>query len=761
MISQFDSFVPFAFFRDKILRSFAIAFPLLFSVLNAPTTHLPTLGEVLASKDDLWGDAAMAQPNGASYDFFEPLLPPLRYVNADFHYYPIVLSAPNAKVKARVISNGSGVNLSGGARSWRDVGTPVIFRVGQDELRFGEIPNRLKHPMLANGYLPIPDITYAHATELYELEAFASTDPTLADNGVVFVKFSLVSGTNGIITVQVDSKPLKFLKGKIADANGNTLVCLDESWTWERERAHAKITTNKSAVIAIATKPLAGGTNIFMCGRDVYEHQRQLAIQSWDKLLSGAMHVEIPEPYVNNAWRQLIIQNFELINGDKIHYSAGNQYDALYESEGSDAATALQLWGYEADTRRLLVPLLDFVREAIKFNQAGQKLDDVVRYYWQTRDAEFVRSARPKWEKEIKDILDARGDNGLLPREHYCNDIPTPVFSLNSNGKCWRGLRGMSAVLSDIGENSESEYLSKIASDFRAAILSAVQKSTFTNGQPPFIPIALFGEELPYDPICATKMGSYWNLMANFVLGFEVLGAGADGETSILQYIQQHGGLCMGMERARPWPSFWNGTESLNPLYGMRYVLTLLRRDEPDRALVSFYGMLAQGFTRNTFVAGEGNSLTPLDEYGRQFYCPPNSAGNAHFLQMLRYLLVQDWDLDDDGKPETLRLAFATPKRWLEEGKTVKVERAPTAFGPVSFALESHLNRGEILAKIDPPNRNRPRLMQLRARVPDGWKIISAEGANQVFKPDDSGTLDVSSLIGKTTIVLHVKKNGI
>jgi hypothetical protein len=737
----------------------------------ACAASLPTLDRSIVSKDDLWGDVAMQQPNGASYEFFEPLLPPLRYVNADFHYYPIVLSAPNAKVKARLISNGSGINLRGGARSWRDVGTPVIFRVGQDELRFGEIPSRLQQPTLAGGYLPIVEIKYAHATEVYKLEAFASADPALAENGVIFVKFSLASGTNGIVTVQVESSSVKFAEGIITDSNGSSLVYLDKSWTWDNQRAHAKIATDEVAVIAIATKPLRSGASVLASREDpfsdlpikewisAYERERNLNIQTCDKLLSGAMNVETPQPYVNNAWRQLLIQNFQLINGDKIHYSAGNQYDALYESEGSDAVTALQLWGYEADTRRLLGPLLDFVRDAIKFNQAGQKLDGLVRYYWQTRDADFIRSTRPKWEKEIKRIVDSRGENCLLQREHYCNDIPTPVFSLNSNGKCWRGLRGMSAVLADMNEGSESAQLSKTASDFRHAILAAVQKSTFTNTQPPFIPIALFGEELPYDPICATKMGSYWNLMANFVLGFEVLGPGSEGETAILQYIQQHGGLCMGMERARPWPSFWNGTQSLNPLYGMRYVLTLLRRDEPERALVSFYGMLAQGFTRNTFVAGEGSSLRPLDEYGRQFYCPPNSAGNAHFLQMLRYLLVQDWDLDDDGKPETLRLAFATPKRWLEDGKVIKVERAPTAFGPVSFRLESHLSRGEIKAEIDPPHRNRPKSMLLRARAPDGWQIVSANINGQQIQPDPVGTVDLSSLTARTSVLFHVQRN--
>jgi hypothetical protein len=727
--------------------------------IQASAGSLPTLEQAIASKDDLWGDVAMGQTNGASYEFFQPLLPPLRYVNADFHFYPIVLSVPNAKVKARLISNGSGVNLRGGARSWRDIGTPVIFRVGQDELRFGEMPARLEHPTLANGYLPIVEIKYAHATEIYKLEAFASADPALAENGVVFVKFTLASGTNGIVTIQLESSPFKFEQGRVTDAAGNIVVCCDKAWTWERERARAKIATNKAAVIAIITKPLPGRTSILANEKDGYEHQRELTIQTCEKLLSGAMNVGTPEPYVNNAWRQLIIQNLQLVNGDKIHYSAGNQYDALYESEGSDAVTALQLWGYEADTRRLLVPLLDFFRDAIKFNQAGQKLDDLVRYYWQTRDADFIRSTRPKWEKEIKRILDSRGENGLLQREHYCNDIPTPVFSLNSNGKCWRGLRGMSAVLADMGENTESDSLAKTASDFRHAILAAVQKSTFTNTQPPFIPIALFGEELPYDPICATKMGSYWNLMANFVLGFEVLGPGSESETAILRYIQQHGGLCMGMERARPWPSFWNGTQSLNPLYGMRYVLTLLRRDEPERALVSFYGMLAQGFTRNTFVAGEGSSLTPLDVYGRQFYCPPNSAGNAHFLQMLRYVLVQDWDLDDDGKPETLRLAFATPKRWLEDGHRINVERAPTAFGPVSFWLESHLSRGEIKAEIDPPHRNRPKLMQFRARAPDGWKIVSADIQSQTVQPDQLGTVDISSLTTRTTLLFHVQRN--
>ena len=73
-----------------------------------------TTQQALDSTRDLWGEAAMRQPNGPSYEFFEKLLPPLRYVNTDFRHYPIALAAPMSKTKWRLVSNGSGVNVPAG-----------------------------------------------------------------------------------------------------------------------------------------------------------------------------------------------------------------------------------------------------------------------------------------------------------------------------------------------------------------------------------------------------------------------------------------------------------------------------------------------------------------------------------------------------------------------------------------------------------------------------------------------------------------------
>ena len=235
---------------------------------------------------------------------------------------------------------------------------------------------------------------------------------------------------------------------------------------------------------------------------------------------------------------------------------------------------------------------------------------------------------------------------------------------------------------------------------------------------------------------------------------------GSAEENWIPRYQEQHGGIFLGMIRSGGDKfNFWTGSERVNPLYGTRYTLDTLRRDDPERALVSFYGMLAQGFTRNTFVCGEGCSLPPVDDAGRIFYCPPNSAANGHFLSMLRAMLVQDSDLDDDGRPETLRLLFATPKRWLEDGKTIRVERAPTAFGPVSITVRSRLAANEITAELALPQREHPRRTLLRIRVPEGWRVVSADTVAHHFAADKNGTVDLSALSGAATLTFRVEKN--
>jgi hypothetical protein len=742
-------------------------------------THVPTLEEAQASKIDAWGEAAMKQPNGPSYEFFEPLLPPPRYVDAEFKYYPIALSAPNAPVKAHLISNGSGVNLWGIGHTWKEHPAAFHFRLGPDQYEFGGQLSRLEQPTCADGFLPIFEIRYQHASpvdneawlplnqktnrnvppEIYKLEAFAPVDKKIAEYGIAFVKFSLAQGDNGYVTVVTDSRStLKVKDGVLMNDKGQIVAWFDKHWKCSGSRAEAKFGGKTVVTLAIASKLVPEKFDLQM-STERYDKDRETCAQTWREILGQGMNVETPEPVVNNAWRHLICQNFELINGDVIKYSTGNSYDGLYEAEGSDAAIAMMVWGYEQDMKCLMGPLFDFTRKGLEFHQAGFKLNDIYRYYWQTRDASIFKGYEARWRKEAERLDKNRtGAHGLFPEEQYCGDVHTRCQSLNVNSKAWRALRDLGATLKEIGDPQGDHYI-EVAKEFRPKVLEAVRTSAIHTTTPPFVPMALYTNEGPHDPITQVRIGGYWNIIIGYTIASGVFPVGSEEENWIPNYQENYGGLVMGMLRAGgPVIRWWNSNFKVNPLYGTRYALDTLRRDDVDRSLVSFYGMLAQGFTRNTFNCGEVQCLTPLDEGGRLLSLPPNSAANAHFLSMLRYMLVQDYDNTDDGTPDTLRLCFATPKRWMEDGKTLKIERAPTMFGPVAIKMESHIAQGNVTADVTLPERNAPEHIYMRARVPDGFKTISAQADGKTFEADVKGTIELTGMKGKHTIVFKVEK---
>jgi hypothetical protein len=315
----------------------------------------------------------------------------------------------------------------------------------------------------------------------------------------------------------------------------------------------------------------------------------------------------------------------------------------------------------------------------------------------------------------------------------------------------------MAPVLDDLGDKEEGARVRKSADALKKAIFDAVDKNQRMETDPPFIPMALFHGEDLHDPITETRLGSYWDLVANYVIGSRVF-AGTPRELWLPRYMETHGGLLMGLTRsAAANHTFWTGKNRTNPLYGMRYILDCLRRDDVDRALVSFYGMLAHGMSRNTFIGAEGCSVFPLDDGGRFFYCPPNSASNGQWLAVLRHLLVQDIDADEDGRPETLRLCYGTPRRWLENGKTIRLNNAPTAFGPVSLKVTSHLDKREVTAEIMLPERNPPARTFFRARLPDGVRVNSATVNDAAVSVDGTDAIDLSAFSGKVYVSYKIR----
>jgi hypothetical protein len=124
---------------------------------------------------------------------------------------------------------------------------------------------------------------------------------------------------------------------------------------------------------------------------------------------------------------------------------------------------------------------------------------------------------------------------------------------------------------------------------------------------------------------------------------------------------------------------------------------------------------------------------------------------------VLRNLLVQDWDLDEDGKPETLRLLYGVPRRWLEDGKRIDLVKAPTAFGEMALHVKSNLKAGNVEVQIQLPPRPMKTVL-LRAPLPEAWKVEAVAVDGKESKLIGGDAVDLSGKTGKLKILLRVKQ---
>jgi hypothetical protein len=159
-------------------------------------------------------------------------------------------------------------------------------------------------------------------------------------------------------------------------------------------------------------------------------------------------------------------------------------------------------------------------------------------------------------------------------------------------------------------------------------------------------------------------------------------------------------------------------SSGVDNVYAVSYAKFLADNDEADRLVMTFYGKLAHGMTRNTFVSAEGEEVDVCgDDYFRSMYLPPNSTNNSLFLHTLRLLLVRE-TTDERGLPQDLHLAHATPRGWLEHGQEIRAVEAPTLFGPLSFTISSRLEEGAIDVVVDLSACTSVRDVYLRLRTP-------------------------------------------
>jgi hypothetical protein len=367
--------------------------------------------------------------------------------------------------------------------------------------------------------------------------------------------------------------------------------------------------------------------------------------------------------------------------------------------------------------------------------------------YRLTRDPAFIESTRPalvailrRLERQLRS-----GGSGLLDREQFSSDIRRQVIGLHGQAVAWHGLVAIARVWSSVGRPHlaarADTAATRLAGGLRSEVRSAARR--LEDGSL-FVPAALNESPAPFDELTTSRDGSYWNLVMPYALASGLFPASGATARGVWRYMSSHGSRLLGLVRAgaaRLYPTGPPTSSGIDQVYGIDVARFLADADAPDELVLSLYGALAGAMTPGTFVSGEAATVVPLrGERLGSMYLPPNGGTSTSFLETLHVGLVHE-HRDARGRPTGLELAFATPRAWLGDGKRIEVQRAPTSFGPVSYAVR---RRGNVVrVEVDTPAAPSVRL---RLRLPSGVRIVRVQTAGRPLGFDPaSGTIHLPS----------------
>jgi hypothetical protein len=746
--------------------------------LAFPSGYVAGVETALRSKPDVWGNTLIGLPNGPTYDNIKDYLLPLRNVgspagtggnqltDSGVFYIPMWAAGADTFAESGALHVADGSQIASG----RPTGRRMTTFVGDDgRERFGLCEATLDEPALADGYQPVLQTAYRDRDGVsYTQESFVAWLPgTRAPAS--FVKLTAQQGRSTLRAVELrvttGDSGLTDAGGSLT-SGGNVVLYDGAGWTLDGGmtlRASVDLSDGLVHTYYLVRPVSPTAPTTFTADATSYATALGSLRTTWDaKLATGATYT-VPEQRVMDAQRNLLIQNLQL----NWRYSYGNQYESFYLPESSDAVQRLAEYGFTAEARAGLQDLVGLAKvPAIYPNlERGEKLSHAATYWFLTGDTAFIRANTAAYSSMMAAMAAerARDPNGLLSKEPEGGDIPTDIYGTHTQTIGWRGMRDMALVWRLIGETALAARYEPEAAAFGTALRSAIDSSKVAVGSSTFIPHDLLSGERAFDPVTGTKTGSYWNLLHPYALGSGVFDPASREASDIWAYSRDEGALFLGLQRFNYYPTaigsvFPSGlpgyeTTGDDNVYAVGRVRFLAALDDPDQLVLALYGKLAHGMTRKTFISGEGHTIAPAPgKYFRSMYLPPNNANNDFFLVTLREMLVHVGE-GTDGVPSSLRLAYSTPRGWLEDGKTIDVAGAPTPFGSVSYRLVSSVASRRVDVTATLPSSALLRELRLRLRLPAGSSISAARVVGSGAAVPFSGeTLDLAGLSGSVTL---------
>jgi hypothetical protein len=452
---------------------------------------------------------------------------------------------------------------------------------------------------------------------------------------------------------------------------------------------------------------------------DQFDAKQEEAVSRWKKRLEPVARFDVPDGRFMEAYRAWIV--YSLLNADTIdsyvepHDGAGF-YEEMFGCSVSLHTAAFDLYGLHDYSAEVLDTQIHFQRPDGLYTQAcgltdpGAFLVGLARHYRVTGDRAWLRRVSPSIIEQCDWLVRQRkaaprdgATRGLIKFRPY-NDYPDPVYNYLGNAWCAQGMQAAAAALKDV-ESPEAEAYASEAAKYRQDILDSMEVAALTDRGQTLLPMEPDTHRLL--KLSKYRGGDYYGLVASSLLETDFLPPDDKRAAWVVDALEKRGGLIAGL------CEFQCG---IDHAYTYGYLMNALKRDEPRKTLLGFWGMMAFGMTRDTYSPVEVTQIAA----GENHYTLPHLYSCTEQLRLLRNLLLRE----EDG---VLWIGQGVPRAWLGRVKHVAAAAAPSEFGEVSFKIQAERD-GTMCVHLDPPMRRPPAEIRLRLRHPER-RSIDAENA--------------------------------
>lgn len=398
-----------------------------------------------------------------------------------------------------------------------------------------------------------------------------------------------------------------------------------------------------------------------------YDRELTATVRNWENILESGMQITVPEAKVNNTFRASLV--YDLLARDHVgdnYIQTVNKlhYHAFWLRDASDIVHMYDVTGYPQYAAQALAFFPRFQQEnGLFLSQPGQydALGEVLwaygQHYRMTHDLAFAQATFPSVERAVAWLDSARKADPLhlIPASDVKDNEYVAGHITGYNFLALGGLKNAALLAKAVGQPAKAAAYRADYDAYRNDFLKALDRCT-----------AMTGGYLPPSLDDGCKGQDWGNLLGTYPE--HVLAPDDPRITTTLKTVQgkyQEGLTTYGSGRF------------LHHYLMIKNTLTEIARREQQQPVKDLYALLV-----HTSSTQEGFEFAIRAWGDRDFAdnLPPHGWFAAEYRTMLRAMMVRE-----DGRQVHL-LSVMSPE-WLGAGKEIRVERAPTEFGEIAFAL--------------------------------------------------------------------------